>query len=302
MSARVFLAALATIIIWGASPVATKFAVLGFPPLTMAAGRTLIGGLCALPLILAFRIGLPQRNDQRFLLLASAAGGFIVFPVLFTLGMSLTSGIHGAMILAFLPVTTGAIAHLWDRRFPDRLWWAGCAMALVGEMVLTFSREITSGGSAELTGDLLIWASLSFASMGYVSGARLTRTGYPAQGVTYWGVVLCSLILLPFVPFLVAGLEWPTIPLPAWAGLIYMGTVVTVLAYIFWYYALSQGGIERVGLFQFFQPVVGVITAAWLLHERLSPWLLVAAALILGGVYIATRAPRHIVSSAARTR
>jgi hypothetical protein len=34
----------------------------------------------------------------------------------------------------------------------------------------------------------------------------------------------------------------------------------------------------------------------------LSPWLLAAAALILGGVYIATRAPRHIVASAARTR
>ena len=40
MNLRVFLAALAAIIIWGASPVATKFAVLGFPPLTMAAART----------------------------------------------------------------------------------------------------------------------------------------------------------------------------------------------------------------------------------------------------------------------
>ena len=30
--------------------------------------------------------------------------------------------------------------------------------------------------------------------------------------------------------------------------------------------------------------------------------LLAAAALILGGVYIATRAPRHIVASAARTK
>ncbi len=302
MNLRVFLAALAAIIIWGASPVATKFAVLGFPPLTMAAARTLMGGLSAIPLILAFRIGLPPSHHQRLLLMASGIAGFIVFPVLFTLGMSLTSGIHGAMILAFLPVTTGAIAHLWDRRMPDRLWWVGCAMALVGEMVLTFSREMASAGEGQLTGDLLIWASLSFASLGYVAGARLTRTAYPAQGVTYWGVVLSSLILIPAVPYLFSALDWQAISLTAWASLLYMGTVVTILGYILWYYALAKGGIERVGLFQFFQPVVGVLCAALLLGETLSPWLVAAAGLILGGVYIATRAPRHISASAARTK
>jgi drug/metabolite transporter (DMT)-like permease len=104
------------------------------------------------------------------------------------------------------------------------------------------------------------------------------------------------------VPYLFSDLDWQAISLTAWTGLIYMGTVVTILGDILWYYALGKGGIERVGLFQFFQPVVGVLCAALLLGETLSPWLLAAAALILGGVYIATRAPRHIVASAARTK
>lgn len=302
MSLRVFIAALVTILIWGASPVATKFAVTGFPPLTMAAARTLIGGLAAVPLLFALRLKPPSQWHQRGLLMASGTGGFILFPVLFTLGMSLTSGIHGAMILAFLPVTTGAIAHVWDRRFPDRLWWLGCAMALAGEFVLAGSREFTGGNDSEWLGDLFVWASLSFASLGYVSGARLARTGYPAQAVTYWGVVVSCILLLPFTPALFAGLEWQAIPVSAWVALFYMGPPVTILGYVLWYYALAKGGIERVGLFQFFQPVVGVICAALLLQEKLSPWLLLAAALILGGVYVATRAPRHIPASAARTR
>lgn len=302
MNIAVFLAALGAITIWGASPVATKFAVLGFPALAMAAARTLMGGVAVLPLLAASRILLPPGKEGKLLVVLSGTSGFIIFPILFTFGMSLTSGIHGAMILAFLPVTTGAIAHFWDGRLPDRLWWAGCAIALVGEMVLTFSREMGAQSEGQLLGDLLIWASLSFASLGYVSGARLTRMGYPAQGVTYWGILLSSLLLLPFVPAIFTDIDWVGIPVQAWIGLIYMGIVVTIAGYMLWYYALAKGGIERVGLFQFFQPVVGVMCAAVLLSEPLSPWLFLAAALILGGVYIATRAPRHISVSATRSR
>lgn len=302
MSARVFLAGLLAIIVWGASPVATKFAVLGFPPMAMAAGRTLIGGLAAIPLLLAARAGLPKDWQGKRLLILSGLGGFVLFPIIFTFGMSRTSGVHGAMILAFLPVTTGAIAHLWDRRVPDRLWWIGCAMALLGEFVLTFTREIAAHNTATLEGDLLLWASLSFASMGYVAGARLTRTGYPAKHVTYWGVSLMSLPFLPFVPSLFGSLDYAAIPVVAWVALLYMGSIVTIIGYVCWYYALAKGGIERVGLFQFFQPVVGVFTAALLLGEHLSWWLLLAASLILGGVYVATRAPRHISERATASK
>jgi drug/metabolite transporter (DMT)-like permease len=34
----------------------------------------------------------------------------------FSAGVARTSAIHGAMILAMLPVFTGAIAHAWERR------------------------------------------------------------------------------------------------------------------------------------------------------------------------------------------
>ena len=289
MSPSVFLAGLATIIIWGMSPVATKFAVLGFAPLTMAAARTLIGALAALPLIYLLRLPLPEDWPRRRLLMASGAGGFILFPLLFTLGMSLTSGIHGAMILAFLPVTTGAIAHFWDRKWPDLFWWLGCALALAGEFVLIHSRTVTGANGGEILGDLYVWASLSFASLGYVAGARLTRSGYKAQAVTYWGIILASLALLGFTPWLFSNINWQAIPLTSWLGLIYMGPPVSVLGYVLWYFALAKGGIEKVGLFQFFQPLVGVMAAALLLQEALSPWLYLAVLMILSGVFVATR-------------
>jgi drug/metabolite transporter (DMT)-like permease len=290
MTPSVILAALATVILWGGSPVGTKFAVAELPPLAVAAARTCIGGTIAAILAWGLRIPLPATASQRILLLMSSVGGFIGFPFLFSVGMSTTTGIHGAMILAFLPVTTGAIAHLWDRRWPDRRWWLGCMIAVAGEMILIFGRFGPASGGADLAGDLIVALSTLFASMGYVAGGRLKQRGYPSQGTTYWGITLASILMLPTLPFLYRGIDITVLSFPTWAALIYLAVGVSVVGYIGWYWALGRGGIETVGLFQFLQPVSGVFLAYLLLQEPLSAGLAAATALILGGIYVATRA------------
>ncbi len=68
---------------------------------------------------------------------------------------------------------------------------------------------------------------------------------------------------------------------------------MTILGYALWYWALGHGGIARVGLLQFLQPVSGVLLAWLLLGERLTGSALLAAAIILLGMGIATqRTPR----------
>ena len=56
----------------------------------------------------------------------------------------------------------------------------------------------------------------------------------------------------------------------AWSGLLYQAIGVTVMAYILWYWALGTGGIARVGLFQFLQPLSGVVLAWLVLAENIS--------------------------------
>ena len=56
-----------------------------------------------------------------------------------------------------------------------------------------------------------------------------------------------------------------------------------------WYWALGRGGIARVGLIQFLQPVSGVILAALLLGERISLSFLLASVLVLFGVWLALK-------------
>ncbi len=282
-------AALAAVFIFGGSAVATKIAVSGISAVDVSILRTIIGGAVALPLALLAGIGLPRSRARIGLLLLSGFCAFIAFPLLFTLGVSLTTANHATMILAILPVLTGAIAMAWDRERPRTRWWLGCAIAFAGEILLIYD---PASGSADATvgGDLLVLVSTLFASLGYVAGARLQRDGYPARGTAFWGVALFALLLLPLAPFVLEFERLLGAGAYAWSGLLYQAIGVTIVAYILWYWALGTGGIARVGLFQFLQPVSGVVFAFLLLAEMLSAVFLIASIIIMFGVVMAFRA------------
>ena len=289
MSGYVFTAALGAVIIFGGSAIATKVAVSAISALDVSILRTVIGGFVAMPLALALGIKLPASVTQKWLLVLSGGCGFIGFPLLFTYGVSLTTANHATMILAILPVLTGAIAMSWDQQRPSATWWLGCGIAFAGEVLLLHDPQSDSGG-ASIHGDLLVWLSTLFASLGYVAGARLQRTGYSARGTTFWGVGLFAVLLLPIVPLVV---DWESLQgagTYAWSGLLYQAIGVTIVAYILWYWALGTGGIARVGLFQFLQPVSGVILAWLILAESLSLIFVLASSIIMVGVIMAFRA------------
>ncbi len=286
-SLQITCAALAAVALWGASSVATKFAITGLPPLAVAMLRTVLAGAVALPLAIALRLPPPRRTTDRWSIALLAVAGFLAFPVLFSLGLNLTSAVHGAMILAMLPVATGAFALMWDRRRPSRAWLSGCAIAVVGEAVLVLGRERAGGATAGVAGDALVLLSILFGALGNVTGGRLQQAGYPARAATLWAAVLATALLCPILPWIAPEVAWHLAMPAAWAGVAYLAFGVTILGYALWYWALGQGGIARVGLLQFLQPVSGVLLAWALLGERLTGTLLLAMALVLLGVGVA---------------
>lgn len=290
MPLSILAAALIAVLLWGASPVAAKIAVVSLSPLAVVMFRTVLGGFAAFPLALFLRIPLPRSADQKRLLLMSGFCGFVGFPVLFTLGVEHTSANHASMVLACLPIFTGTIAMTWDRTSPKALWWFGCLIALAGELLLIMSYSKGQGPGPSVLGDGLVLASNLFASLGYVAGGRLQREGYPAAGTTFWGVTIFAFLLLPITPFVLAGIDFSDVSTEAWLSILYLAVGVSIIGYMLWYWALGKGGIERIGLFQFLQPISGVILAWILLDERLTVTFAVASALILFGVWFALKA------------
>jgi drug/metabolite transporter (DMT)-like permease len=276
-------------LIWGATPVATRLAVADLQPIQVGLLRTVFAGLLALPIALALRLPLPKDRRSLLLLVVSGACGFIVFPLLYSVGQRDTSAMHGGMILAALPIFTGSYAALVERRWPSARWIAGCVIALIGECALIVLRAGGGGAQPTLGGDLLVLLSALVVAGGYVAGARLAQTGYSSLATTLWGVALAAIVSAVLMIAAVAQGGWPSAGWLSWSAVIYLASVTTILGYIGWYWALAKGGIARIATIQFFQPVSGLVLAALLLGERMTPSLLAASIVILAGVWIAQR-------------
>ena len=282
----VYAAAYGAVVLWGATPIVTKLAVAEIDPLAVGLLRTLLAAVVALPLIVLGRLKPPASREGRAYLAVSALGGFVIFPVLFSLGLELTTAGHGALLLGILPVLTGLIAALLERRVPGGRWWLGCAVALAGTAVLVGERFDLNLSDGSSLGNLLVLASAVAAAAGYVTGARAAReTG--TWAITLWGLVLGSLALLPFLPFMVSLDNLATAGATAWTSVIYLAVASSIVGYAAWYWALGHGGIGHIGLAQFAQPLVGVILAVALLGEALTWPMVLAAAAILAGVSLA---------------
>ena len=281
--AAVLAAALLAVGLWGATPLVTKLAVGELTPLSVALLRTLLASALAVPVLLLARLAPPRGLRPTLLLGVSALAGFVIFPMVFTFGQARTSAGHGALILAVLPILTGSIAALLERRLPGRRWWLGVAIAGLGTWLLIGARHDPGSAPATLGGDLLVLASAVAASLGYVTGAQAQRM-LGTWRVTFWGLLLGGIVLLPLLPFL----SWPDqASSAAWASVLYLAGLSSILAYAAWYWALGQGEIARTGVLQFAQPVIGVVLAVIVLNETLSTEMLVAAGAILAGVAVA---------------
>ena len=279
---------LLVMVVWGATPIATRLALDDLPPLVVATLRTIVGGLCAVPLLARSGTRIPADGGARRLLAVSALTGFVIFPVVYTVGQERTSALHGVMILAALPILTGLYAALVTRRRPPSRWLVGCAVALAGEVVLIAGRTHASG-DASLVGDLLIVAAALCVSAGYVAGAMLPPRGLPSSATTFWGVALGAIVLAPLAIVVFARDGVPSGDAVSWGSVVFLAVVTSIVGYVGWYWALDRGGIQRIATLQFLQPLSGFALAAVVLGDSVTLPIAIGSALILAGIVVAQR-------------
>ena len=280
------------IIVWGATPAATQIAVAEIDAATVGMLRTVIAAAILLPSALLLRLPRPKDREGWIALCVSALAGFVLYTLLFTVGVKLTSTTHAALILAAAPIFTGFIGFIVERKWPIWLWWLGAVVALVGEVILIGCRDLSAiGNAATLEGDLVVLASVVFASAGFVAGGHLSSK-IGTQATTAWGISLAGIVLLPvlfsrfdFTHVVITGSNTHS-----WLAVIYLAVFTSIIGYAAWYWALDKGGVARISPIQFTQPIVSLILAVSLLSETITIPTVIAFVTIIFGVVLTRKA------------
>lgn len=267
------------VIIFSGSLPATRIAVSGFSPLFLTSARAVIAALLGASLLVLLRQVRPAKSDLVSLAIV-AAGVVVGFPLLTALALKYVTSAHSIVFVGLLPLATAIFGVLRAGERPKPLFWlfSGIGSATVAGFALIH------GGEASLAGDLLMLAAIIACGLGYAEGAKLSRR------LGGWQVISWAL-LLALPPMAVVALvtlpgSWLGISNPSWLGLAYVSVFSMLVGFVFWYRGLALGGIAGVGQLQLLQPFLGLLLAAGLLGEQVSPDMLattVAVVLCVAG-------------------
>jgi len=274
------------VLAWGLTWPINKVILRSLPPLWAVALRTALAA-AVLVLVASFRGRLvpPPRGDMPVLLSITLLH-IVGFSVLSTWGlMRVPAG--RSVVLAYttpLWVIPGAWLFLGERLTPRRA--AGVVIGLAGLVTLFNPLALDWSDRAIVLGHLAIVAAamLWALSILHIRGHRWISTPFE---LLPWETMLATVILVPLAMLGAGSLhaEWtPRLVLLV----LYAGIPGSALAY--WAVAMASRDLPAVttSLGLLATPVVSVIAATMFLGEPLTPSLMVAIVLILGGVALGT--------------
>jgi drug/metabolite transporter (DMT)-like permease len=264
---------------------ATVFALRGFDPIVVGAGRSVGAAVLAATGLVLTRAKLPSREQFKGLLIVALGCG-IGFGLLSAIALRSVSSSHAAVVLALLPVVTAVAAVLRAGERPAPLFWLASTAGAAAVIVFALRQGV--GGLAPA--DALLLVALVIAGFGYAEGGRLSRV-LPGWQVVSWGVLLVLPVALPLT-IVFAVLHPPHPEAASWAGLIWVSSISMYFGFFAWYRGLATAGIARASQLQLIQPFLTLALSAWLLGERPGIDAFITAIVVIACV-AATQRARH---------
>jgi len=252
--------------------------------------------LFALPLFVAMAwwSGRGQAALGRRDLLAVAGLGFCGYYLSSYLdfwGLEFISASLERLILYLNPTLVLVLGWLLYGRRISRQRALAMALSYSG-VLLVFGHEVTLAGAHVALGALLVLASaISYAFYLNYSGQLVQRLG--SLRLAGWATsIACLFCIAQFLWLRPIELAWQ-VPEPVlWLSLLNATacTAVPVLLVMMAIERIGPGLTAQTGMIG---PMSTLLMGVWILGEAFNTWVLAGTALVLSGVFLVTRTPRH---------
>ncbi len=281
--------------LWGASFLFMRMGAAEFGALPTAAVRVGIATLFLLPIMLWRGQGPALARHWKAALGVGIFNSGLPFALFSFALLTLHTGL-AAVLNATVPMFGALIAWAWFRERPNGSRLVGLVIGFIGVAMLA-SRTVGSeagidglSGAAAQISPASLWAIAAclLACVCYGISANATRrylSGAPALATATGSQLGATLLLaLPAIWF------WPAhMPsLRAWLALGVLGVASTGIAYILFFRLIETAGPARALTVTFLVPVFAVFYGATFLHEPITQWMLICAAVIVCGVALST--------------
>jgi len=231
-----------------------------------------------------------ERGDvARFLLIGVVGQVFAQLGV--TWGVRYAPASNAALLSLTLPIVTALLAYLLLREHMTRVRWISFGLAVIG--VLQCSGvdwgELRFSSTASVRGNVLIMLGVSGSAFYNVYGKKLLERYSPLEVLlySYYAVMLCLVPLTVVLePAAFGGIA--SFGAKTWIGVLLLAALQYFLSMVLFLRVLARLDATQAGLSNYLIPVFGVVIAAMVLGETLTPRMVAGALIVLASTLLVT--------------
>lgn len=274
-------------LVWGTTWAAIRVSLEGIPPFLGVALRFGIAALALLAIARAMRVPLGRQPRERALWLLTALLSFCgSYGIVYWAEQYVPSGL-AAVIWACFPLVVAALAHValpGEPLSPRAL--VGIVAGFAG-LVVIFSEDLRSlGGPRVALASAVLLLSPFIAAISSVAVKRW-GTGIPAISIAAVPMAIAAVVMGGLSAAFERSLPVVWAPRPV-AALIYLALAGSALTFSLYYWLLAHTTAVRTSLIAYTTPIVALAVGTFAMGEPVTPRILGGAALVVGGVALAT--------------
>ena len=267
--------------LWGASFLFMRIGGHEFGALPTAGLRVVIAALFLLPILLWRGLWPQLAQHWKKVLFVGIFNSAIPFACFTYALLSISTGLS-AILNASVPLFGALVAWVWLGDRPQRIRMLGLVIGFIGVSMLAWDKASFKPDASGLSSGWAVLACL-LACVCYAIAASFTKrylSGLPTL-VTATGSQLGAALALA----LPALWFWPeqTPGVGAWMAVLALGVLCTGVAFILFFWLVENIGPARALTVTFVLPVFAVIYGLIFLHEAVSLWMLLCAAIVICG-------------------
>ncbi|MEP1208689.1 MAG: DMT family transporter [Rhizobiaceae bacterium] len=279
------LAAIATVTIWAAFLLVTRFAVQStFTVEEVLVLRIVPGALIMAPVM--WRLGVMPRGQSWFHAVMLMVGASAVFPYVVSKGLAYAPASDGgALAPGMLPFWTALAAYFLLGEIPGPRRRMGLILILVGAIIVSLWQIYSGADDEAWKGHLMfLIGSGCFA----IYSVIFRQSGFSSLHVLVIGLFWGALLITPLL-FATGNVTFATAGMTDIVVMIVMQSIVIgILAMFLFGYAVHHLGAAETAAFGALTPILALIGGVVFLGESVTPLKVLGITLVVVGVFMAS--------------
>lgn len=226
-------------------------------------------------------------------IIAAAFFGVAFNMLTFFKGLSLTSPISAAVIMALTPMIVLVLSSLLIRERMKKRMILGIILGLLGTgFLILYGKTIGSAANVGLGNFLVLVNAISYGF--YLVIVKKLMDKYKAFTFVKWIYLFGFIMVLPFGCSQFEAVNWDFVPTVIYWKISFIVVISTFLTYLLNLLSMKELKPTTVAVFIYLQPLFASIFAISLGKDDLNLVKIGAAILVFSGVYLVTSSPKSL--------